>query len=104
KAFVGTSHNAILTQLWIALCTYLLLSFARHSARAGWTVQRIMRVLQGNLFEKKSLKELLDPDPPDKKNRASDEALFMTAQTVGQQWDMSGLFLCLSSAHQMPRQ
>jgi hypothetical protein len=24
-------------------------------------------VLQGNLFEKKSLKELLDPEPPDKK-------------------------------------
>lgn len=67
KAFVGTSRNAILTQLWIALCTYLLLSFARHSARAGWTVQRIMRVLQGNLFEKKTLKELLNPDPPDKK-------------------------------------
>lgn len=67
KAFVGTSRNAILTQLWIALCTYLLLSFARHSAQAGWTVQRIMRVLQGNLFEKKSLRELLDPEPPDKK-------------------------------------
>ncbi|PPD26316.1 MAG: IS4 family transposase [Methylomonas sp.] len=67
KAFVGTSRNAILTQLWIALCTYLLLSFARHSARTGWTVQRIMRVLQGNLFEKKSLRELLDPEPPDKK-------------------------------------
>jgi IS4 transposase len=66
KAFVGTSRNAILTQLWIALCTCLLLSFARHSARADWTVQRIMRVLQGNLFEKKTLKELLDPDPPDK--------------------------------------
>jgi len=26
-----------------------------------------MRVLQGNLFEKKTLKELLNPDPPDKK-------------------------------------
>jgi len=64
KAFVGTSKNAILTQIWIAMITYLLLSFARHLAKAGWTVQRILRVVQLNLFERKSLKEILNPDPP----------------------------------------
>ena len=63
KAFVGTSKNAILTQVWIAMITYLLLAFARHSARTGWTVQRIMRVIQLNLFERKSLKAILQPDP-----------------------------------------
>lgn len=64
KAFVGTSRNAVLTQLWIAMIVYLLLAFARHSARAGWTVQRILRVIQLNLFERRSLKEILSPDPP----------------------------------------
>lgn len=64
KAFVGLSRNAILTQIWIAMITYLLLAFARHSAKAGWTVQRIMRVLQLNLFERKSLSQLLKPDRP----------------------------------------
>ena len=64
KTFVGTSKNAILTQIWIALITYLLLSYARHSAKVGWTVQRIMRVIQLNLFECRSLKEILNPDPP----------------------------------------
>jgi hypothetical protein len=64
KAFVGRSKNAILTQIWIAMITYLLVSFARHSARSGWTVQRILRVLQLNLFERKTLKQILDPDPP----------------------------------------
>jgi len=64
KAFIGTSKNAVLTQVWIALITYLLVAFARHSAREGWTVQRILRVLQLNLFERKTLKEILDPDPP----------------------------------------
>lgn len=63
KAFVGTSKNAILTQVWIAMISYLLLAFARHSAKTGWTVQRIMRVIQLNLFERKSLKEILQPDP-----------------------------------------
>ena len=64
KAFVGTSRNAVLTQIWVAMTTYLLLAFARHSAKAGWTVQRIMRVVQLNLFERRSLREILDPDPP----------------------------------------
>jgi putative transposase len=67
KAFVGTSRNAVLTQIWVAMITYLLLAFARHSARVGWTVQRIMRVIQLNLFDRRSLKEILDPDPPRKK-------------------------------------
>lgn len=69
KAFVGTSRNAVLTQIWIAMITYLLLSFTRHSAKIGWTVQRIMRVIMLNLFERHSLKSLLCPDPPiDKKS------------------------------------
>ena len=64
KAFVGTSKNAVLTQVWIALITYLLVAFARHSAKEGWTVQRMLRVLQLNLFERKALKEILNPSPP----------------------------------------
>lgn len=64
KAFVGTSRNAVLTQLWIAMITYLLLAIARHCVRTGWTVQRILRVIQLNLFERRNLREILDPDPP----------------------------------------
>lgn len=64
KAFVGTSRNAVLTQIWIAMIVYLLVAFARHSARAGWTVQRILRVIQLNLFERRSLRDILNPDPP----------------------------------------
>lgn len=67
KAFVGASRNAVLTQLWIAMITYLLVAFARYSARAGWTVQRMLRVIQLNLFERRSLKEVFDPDPPRRK-------------------------------------
>ena len=67
KAFVGLSRNAMLTQIWIAMITYLLVAFARHSAKAGWTVQRILRVIQLNLFERRSLLDILKPDPPRRK-------------------------------------
>ncbi len=64
KSFVGTSKNAVLTQVWIALIVYLLVAFARYSAREGWTVQRMLRVLPLNLFERKGLKEIFNPSPP----------------------------------------
>jgi putative transposase len=64
KAFVGTSKNAVLTQVWIALIVYLLVAFARYSAKEGWTVQRMLRVLQLNLFERKALVEIFNPSPP----------------------------------------
>lgn len=64
KAFVRRSKNAILTQLWIAMIVYLLVAIARHSAKAGWTVQRMLRILQLNLFERKALKDIFSPGPP----------------------------------------
>jgi len=68
KAFVGNTKNAILTQIWIAMISYLLLAYARHIAKTGWTVQRIMRVIQLNLFERRNLKDILVPEPPPDKN------------------------------------
>jgi len=69
KAFLGSSKNAVMTQIWIAMISYLLVAYSRHCAKKGWTVQRIMRVLQVSLFERKPLVELLNPEPPDKQKR-----------------------------------
>lgn len=63
-AFVGNSMNAVLTQIWIALCAYLLLSFLRFQSKTGWSEQRILRLLQANLFSKKELMILIRPSPP----------------------------------------
>jgi hypothetical protein len=38
KTFLGTSQNAVLTQLWIALCLYLLLSFFKFQAKLCWSL------------------------------------------------------------------
>ena len=63
-AFVGNSANAVMTQVWIALCAYLLACYLKFSCKLGWSVQRIMRLLQGSLFAKGSLSELLQAVPP----------------------------------------
>ena len=64
KAFLGTSTNAVLTQLWVALCAYLLVAYTRFLSAAGWSMGQILRLLQLNLFEQRSLAELLKPPDP----------------------------------------
>lgn len=63
-AFVGNSRNAVLTQIWISLCTFLLLSYLKFLSKTGWSEQRILRLLQANLFSKKDLMTLIRPSPP----------------------------------------
>jgi putative transposase len=68
KSFVGTSKNAVMTQIWIALCIYLLLAFLKFQSKLQKSTQQILRLLQLNLFEKRDLMALLRGDPPfDKK-------------------------------------
>jgi len=33
KSFVGTSKNVVMTQIWIALCVYLLLEFIKYQSK-----------------------------------------------------------------------
>lgn len=63
KSFIGTSKNAVMTQIWIAMCVYLLLAFIKFQSRMNKTMQQILRLLQLNLFEKRDLMALLRDDP-----------------------------------------
>lgn len=69
KSFLGTTKNAIMTQIWIAMCAYLLLAYIRFASRTQLAISRIIKLLQLNLFERRSLIELINPPiPPDKKS------------------------------------
>jgi len=64
KSFIGTSKNAVMTQIWIALCVYLLVAFLKFQSKLKKSMQQILRLLQLNLFEKRDLLALLRGDPP----------------------------------------
>jgi len=67
KSFVGTSKNAVLTQIWIALCVYLILAFIKFQSKLNKSMQQILRLLHLNLFEKQDMMALLRGDPvPDR--------------------------------------
>ena len=55
KSFVGTSKNALLSQLWIALITYLLLSYLKFKSRFGWSIYTLCAILPTNLFARRNL-------------------------------------------------
>ncbi len=67
KSFVGASRNAVMTQLWIAMCMCLPVSHLKFASRLGWSRAEILRLLQLNLFERRPLGDLLGNkanDPP----------------------------------------
>jgi len=61
KTFLGTSKNAVMTQIWIALITMLLLSYMKFLAKLGKSITQIQRALQLNLFRRQNLWELFEP-------------------------------------------
>jgi hypothetical protein len=65
KTFLGTSEHAVMTQVWVALITYLILAFLRFKARLGLSFQQMLRLLQMNLFERRNLIDLCTLQPPD---------------------------------------
>lgn len=64
RSFLGTSRNAVMTQIWVALCMALLLAYLKFTARLAGSTQQMLRLLQVNLFVRRDLIALLRGDPP----------------------------------------
>ena len=60
KSFVGTSKNALLSQLWVALIAYLLLSYLKFKSRFGWSIYTLCSILPANLFARRNLWDWLN--------------------------------------------
>ncbi len=59
KAFYGTSKNAVKTQIWIAICVYLLVSILKKVHDIPESLSRILQILSVNVFQKDSVNQLL---------------------------------------------
>jgi hypothetical protein len=58
KHFFGTSDNAVRTQVWIAICVYVLAAILRKELRLDLTLSQILQVLSVNAFEHVPLLQL----------------------------------------------
>ena len=62
KTFVGTSANALKTQVWTALIAMLLLKYMQLKARYGWSLSNLVALMRQQLFVYRDLWVWLD-DP-----------------------------------------
>ncbi len=64
KAFYGTSENAVKTQIWIAVCTYLLVAIVRQRLNLPLNLYTMLQILSVSLFEKTPINQAFLHDHP----------------------------------------
>ena len=64
KHFFGTTDNAVKTQVWIAVCVYVLVAIVRKELGLELSLSQILQVLSVNVFEQMPLAELVANNAP----------------------------------------
>jgi len=59
KSFFGTSPNAVKTQVWIAVSTYLLVAILRKRLELDASLYKILQILSVSIFEKMQITKVL---------------------------------------------
>jgi len=63
KSFLGNTDNAVMTQVMVALCIYLILAFLKFQGRMVQSLQQISRLIHVNIFARRDLMALFKPPP-----------------------------------------
>ncbi|NRA22874.1 MAG: IS4 family transposase [Oleispira sp.] len=61
KSFIGTTKNAVMSQIWVALCTYLLIYYFKWSNCLHQSALQIIQLLQLNWFDRRCVVGLFKP-------------------------------------------
>ena len=74
KAFFGTSENAVKTQIWIAVCVYVLVAIVKKRFQLEASLHELLQILSLTLFERDPIDQVLtlaplDPYVPDHANQ-----------------------------------
>lgn len=62
KKFFGTSENAVKTQIWIAVCVYVLVAIIKKRLNIKTELYTILQILSVSAFEKTELSRLLNTE------------------------------------------
>ncbi|MGH9895217.1 MAG: IS4 family transposase, partial [bacterium] len=61
KTFIGTSENAVMSQVYVAMIAYLLLSYVKFSSHSPLTLYALAKRIEVTLFDRIDLRSLLTP-------------------------------------------
>ena len=59
KTFIGTTPNAVMSQIYVAMITYLLLSYLKFSSRSPLTLYALAKRVEVSLFDRIDIRSLL---------------------------------------------
>ncbi len=59
KKLWGHSENAVNVHIWVAICTYLIVAYVKHSIGSTLSIYEIMQILGVSALDKTPIKELL---------------------------------------------
>jgi hypothetical protein len=78
KKFLGTSENAVKTQIWCAVSTYVLIAIVKKELQLDASLYTLLQILSVSVFEKTKLSWALQLDQPvpESPNRADQLNLF----------------------------
>ena len=77
KRFLGNSENAVKTQIWCAISTYVLIAIVKKELQLEASLYTCLQILSVSVFEKTELFSALQPERIPKKPPSSDNQLIL---------------------------
>lgn len=59
KSFYGNSKNAVKTQIWIAICVYVLIAIVKKRLNLGVTLYTFLQIISVSVFEKEPILQIV---------------------------------------------
>ena len=59
KSFLGTTPNAVMSQIWVAMCYYLLLTYIKYQTKFAHSITELNRMIKEILMERTMLIDIL---------------------------------------------
>ncbi len=77
KAFFGTSKNAVKTQVWTAIATYVLIAIIKKQLKIEHSLYTMLQVLSVTIFEKTPILQVFAMLDPEKETGDARNQLFL---------------------------
>jgi Domain of unknown function (DUF4372)/Transposase DDE domain len=77
KHFLGTSENAVKTQIWCAVATYVLIAIVKKELQLPASLYTLLQILSVSVFEKTQLQRALSADHADPESLNSAKQLIL---------------------------
>ena len=77
KRFLGTSENAVKTQIWCAVSTYVLVAIIKKELHLDASLYTLLQILSVSIFEKTEISCALQPDTTQNVSQPTDSQLIL---------------------------